>query len=49
VAVPSSSTADEARRSVRYPPDSIRGVARGTRAAGFSLEFDDDFRSATTV
>lgn len=49
VMVPYVNTADEARRvvaSVRYPPQGTRGVARFTRAAGFSRDFDAYFANA---
>lgn len=49
VMVPYVTTAEEARqaaRSMRYPPDGIRGVAYLNRASGFGQNFKDYFRQA---
>jgi len=49
IMVPYVNTAVEARlavASMRYPPQGTRGVARFTRAAGFSMEFDRYFAEA---
>ena len=49
IMVPYVNTAEEAQRAVaamRYPPQGLRGVARFTRAAGFSLNFDAYFAQA---
>ena len=49
VVVPWVNTAEEAElaaRSVRYPPEGIRGVARSNRANGFGAEFDGYFSIA---
>ncbi len=49
VMVPYVNTAEEARKvvaAVRYPPQGTRGVARFTRAAGFSRNFDAYFAHA---
>ena len=49
IMIPYINTVEEAQRAVaamRYPPQGIRGAARFTRAAGFSLEFDQYFVEA---
>lgn len=49
VMVPYVNNAEEARSAVasmRYPPQGVRGVARFTRAAGFSIDFDSYFAEA---
>ena len=49
IMVPYVNTAEEARRAVaamRYPPEGVRGAARFTRAAGFSMDFDRYFAEA---
>ena len=49
IMVPYVNTAEEARQAVaamRYHPQGTRGVARFTRAAGFSMEFDTYFAEA---
>jgi 2-keto-3-deoxy-L-rhamnonate aldolase RhmA len=49
IMVPMVNSADEARqavRSMRYPPDGIRGVAGSIRPGGFGQRFDDYFRTA---
>lgn len=51
IMVPYVNTAEEARAAVaamRYPPQGVRGVARFTRAAGFSLDFDRYFAEANS-
>lgn len=49
VMIPYVSTPDEARAAVdamRYPPRGSRGVAKGTRASGFGVRFDEYFAHA---
>ena len=49
VMVPYINTAEEARKvaeSMKYPPEGIRGVAKGARACGFGPDFDNYFENA---